>query len=95
VPLSETVSVADRRYFKNVLASGKLSSGEYHIARTTNKPTLNLGYPLKDDNGKVAAVIVAGFSLDYYRHIFDAYNLPQGASFALAKSDVLWTANPI
>ena len=83
VPLSETVSVADRRYFKNALASGKLSSGEYHIARTTNKPALNLGYPLKDNNGKVTAVIVAGFSLDYYRHIFDAYNLPQGASFAL------------
>ena len=83
VPLSETVSVADRRYFKNALASGKLSSGEYHIARTTNKPTLNLGYPLKDSAGKVTTVIVAGFSLDYYRHIFDVYSLPQGASFAL------------
>ena len=83
VPLQEAISVADRRYFKNALASGKLSSGEYHIARTTNKPTLNLGYPLKDNNGKVTAVIVAGFSLDYYRHIFNAYNLPRGASFAL------------
>ena len=83
VPLSEAVSVADRRYFKNALASGKLSSGEYHIARTTKKPTLNLGYPLKDHTGKVTAVIVAGFSLDYFRHIFDAYNLPKGASFAL------------
>ena len=83
VPLNEAVSVADRRYFKNALANGKLSAGEYHIARTTNKPTLNLGYPLKDHAGKVTAVIVAGFSLDYYRHIFDVYSLPQGASFAL------------
>lgn len=83
VPLSETVSVADRRYFRNALASGKLSSGEYHIARTTNQPTLNLGYPLKDPAGKVTAVLVAGFSLDYYRSLFDAYSLPKGASFAL------------
>lgn len=83
VPLHEAVSVADRRYFKNALTSGKLSSGEYHIARTTNKPTLNLGYPLKDRVGKVTAVICAGLSLEYYRHILDAYNLPKGASFAL------------
>jgi PAS domain S-box-containing protein len=83
VPLREAVSVADRRYFKNALTSGKLSSGEYHIARTSKKPTLNLGYPLKDDAGKVRAVVCAGLSLDYYRHIFDAYDLPKGASYAL------------
>jgi len=83
VPLKEIVSVSDRRYFKNALASGKLSSGEYHIARTTKKATLNLGYPLKDASGKVTDVICVGLSLDYYRHIFDAYNLPKGASFAL------------
>ena len=83
VPLQETVVVADRRYFQNALASGKLSSGEYHIARTSKKPTFNLGYPLKDHAGKVTAVICAGLSLDYYRHIFDTYNLPEGASFAL------------
>jgi PAS domain S-box-containing protein len=83
VPLTETVSVADRRYFKNALASGKLSSGEYHIARTSKKPTLNFGYPLHDHSGKVTAVICAGLSFDYYRHMFDAYKLPKGASFAL------------
>ena len=83
VPLNEAVSVSDRRYFKNALATGKLSSGGYHIARTSKKPTLNFGYPLKDDAGKVTAVIVAGLSLDYYLHIFDAYSLPKGASFAL------------
>jgi len=83
VPLKAAVSVADRRYFRNALASGKLSSGEYHIARTSNKPTLNLGYPLQDTAGKVTDVICVGLSLEYYRHILDTYNLPKGASFAL------------
>lgn len=83
VPLHEAVSIADRRYFKNALATGKLSSGEYHLARTSKKPTLNLGYPLKDNAGKVTAILVAGLSLDYYKHIFDNHNLPPGASFAL------------
>jgi len=83
VPLQEPVSVSDRRYFRNALASGRLSSGEYHIARTSKKPTFNLGYPLKDAAGRVTGVICAGFSLDYYRHILKASDLPKGASFAL------------
>jgi len=83
VPLTKVISVADRRYFINAMASGRLSSGEYHIARTTNKPTFNLGYPLTDSTGRVTAVICAGLSLDYYRTVFESYKLPQGASFAL------------
>lgn len=83
VPLKEAISVSDRRYFKNAVASGNLSSGEYHIARTSNKATFNLGYPLKDDNGKVTGVICIGLSLDHYKHILDVYKLPKGASFAI------------
>lgn len=83
VPLTEAVSVADSRYFQNALASGKLSSGEYDLAGASKKPTLNLGYPLKNNAGKAIGVICAGLSLDYYRHILDTYKLPKGASFAL------------
>lgn len=83
VPLKEIISVSDRRYFINALTSGNLSSGEYHIARTSGKPTFNLGYPLKDDSGNVNSVIVAGLSLEYYRHVFESYKLPKGASYVL------------
>jgi PAS domain S-box-containing protein len=83
LPMKEILSVSERRHFKNALASGKLSSGEYGIGRVSNKATLNLGYPLNDATGKVTAVICAGLSLDYYRQIFETYKLPQGASFAL------------
>jgi len=83
LPLKEVLSVSDRRYFKNALASGQLSSGEYNVGRVSNKSTFNVGYPLKDATVKVTAVICVGLSLDYYRKLFEAYNLPQGASFAL------------
>lgn len=83
LPLKEVNSVSDRRYFKNALSSGKLSSGEYQIGRVSKKATFSLGYPLKDDAGKVTSVICVGLSLDYYRNIFETYNLPKGASFAL------------
>lgn len=83
IPLTRPVSVADRRCFINALASGRLSSGEYHIARTSGKPTLNLGYPLKDASGKVTSVMFVGLNLDNYRRVFAAHNLPKGASFAI------------
>ncbi len=79
----ERVSVADRRYFINALASGNLSSGEYHIARISQKPTLSLGYPLRDDSGETTDVLVAGISLDYMRAAFEPNTLPNGASFAV------------
>ncbi len=83
VPLKGTVSVADRRYFRNALESGRLSSGEYVTGRATNKPTLNLGYPIMDASGKVRAVICAGLSFEYYRQIFKTHRLPRGASVAI------------
>src|SRR6185369_8938569 len=83
LPMKEVLSVSERRHFRNALTNGKLSSGEYMIGRVSNKATLNLGYPIKNATGKVTAVICVGLSLDYYRHIFEAYNLPQGTSFAL------------
>ena len=83
IPLSESISVADRRYFINALSSGRLSSGEYHIARTSKKPTLNLAYPLRNESGTATDVIVAGFALDYYRKVFNPGSLPPGASFAI------------
>jgi len=83
LPMKEVLSVSERRHFRNALARGNLSSGEYHIGRSSNKATFNLGYPLKDGAGKVTAVICVGLSLDYYRQIFDALKLPQGTSFAL------------
>ncbi|HIJ95569.1 MAG TPA: diguanylate cyclase [Desulfuromonadales bacterium] len=83
VPLRESISVSDERYFKNALARGTLSSGEYNIGRVTDKASFILGYPLMDEAGRVTSVICAALSLDYYQHIFRAFKLPQGSSYAL------------
>jgi len=83
VPLTDDVSVADRHYFQKALASGRLSSGDYEITKISKLGTLCLGYPLKDDAGKVTAVIGVSLSLEHYGHILDSYSLPKGASFAL------------
>lgn len=61
-PNSPRHSLADRRYFKEAVATGQFSSGEYAIGRVSGLPTLSFGYPFKDKHGAVRGVI--GVSLD-------------------------------
>ena len=58
------VPIADRRYFRNAMATGRLSSGEYIVSRMASQPTLNLCYPFKDEAGKISGVILVAFRLE-------------------------------
>ena len=83
VPYSNPVKIDDRRFFKNALASGILSSGEYQVGRVIKKPTFNLGYPYRNDDGSIAGVICAGIALEDYRILLKRTHLPKRADMAL------------
>jgi len=83
IPTKPPFIVADRRYFRNAISSGRLASGEYVISRATSKATFNLAYPMKDEHGNVTNVISVGFILDKYRYLLKQMNLPNGTSFVL------------
>ncbi|HEY6009234.1 MAG TPA: cache domain-containing protein, partial [Geobacteraceae bacterium] len=80
LPVKGPFNVADRRYFKNALASGQLSSGEYVISRATSKPIFNLGIPLKDDRGETIGVVGVALFLDRYRDLLARMQMPAGAN---------------
>jgi PAS domain S-box-containing protein len=94
VPVKPPFIVADRRYFKNALARGRLSSGEYVISRATSRPAFNVAHPLKDNRGETIGIISIGFVLDAFKHVLDRANLPPGSSFILLdhKGVVLYRA---
>jgi two-component system, cell cycle sensor histidine kinase and response regulator CckA len=75
--------IGDRRYFKNALGRGALSSGEYIVTRSTNRPGINLAYPVRDDHGTTIGVISINFHLDLYRQMLEGMKLPAGTSFTL------------
>jgi PAS domain S-box-containing protein len=83
VPVKPPFIISDRRYFKNALASGKLSSGEYVVSRAINRPTFNFSYPIKDEQGNATGVISVGFLLEKYTQFLERSILPKNASFAL------------
>ena len=80
LPVKRPFGVADRRYFRNVLATGQLSSGEYVVSRTTIKPAFNLAYPLKDDQGAIIGVISVSFGIERYRKLVERMHLPPWGS---------------
>ena len=83
LPTKPPFVVADRRYFKNAVASGRLAAGEYIISRATTRPSFNLGFPLKDDKGAVIGVIGVGFRLEQYRQLLARMHAPRGTSYVL------------
>ena len=83
VPFAGKVSIADRRYFREAVRTGKYSSGEYSTGRIYKRPDLNFGYPVKNAAGKIIAVIAVVFNLDHAQELFEKIALPPGASFSI------------
>ncbi|NVN99628.1 MAG: PAS domain S-box protein [Geobacteraceae bacterium] len=83
MPVKPPFIISDRRYFINTLASGQLSSGEYIVARATNRPSFTLGYPIKDTHGAITGVIAVGFLLEKYTRVLERSKLPNNSNFVL------------
>ncbi|UPU34472.1 ATP-binding protein [Geomonas paludis] len=76
-PIEKKINVADRRYFKNAIATGHLSSGEYQIGRISHKPSLNFGYPYWDSRGRLTGVICVSLDMQRYKDLLEQFR-PSG-----------------
>ena len=83
LPMNAPINIADRRYFRNALATGRFSSGEFNIGRVRNKPTIIFGYPLKDGSGRITDVAIVSLSSDRYDRYFQSAGLETEGSLAL------------
>jgi HD-GYP domain-containing protein (c-di-GMP phosphodiesterase class II) len=63
LPLTERVNIADRKYFMEALNAQDFSIGEYQVGRITHRISINLGYPVYGDNGKLTGVVFAALDL--------------------------------
>jgi len=83
VPFASKITIYDRRYFKNALASGQLSSGEFQISRATFKPSFLLGYPFKNNQGETIGVVGVEIPLANYSDLLKRTHLPNRADVTL------------
>lgn len=95
LPVSSTFNASDRRYFKNALSSGQISSGEFLLSRLTSQPTFNLASPFKNERNEIEGVFIIAFSLGNYTKTLLRSPLAGQASFMLLdhKGVVLYSSS--
>jgi signal transduction histidine kinase len=78
LPMTGQVFAGDRAYFRRAVESREFAIGEYQIGRITGKATVNFAYPVVDDAGYVAAVVVAALDLAWLNELASQAGLPPG-----------------
>ena len=94
VPSTTGLSFGDRRFFREALVSGKISSGEYSVGKILQAPLLSFGYPIKDRSGEVSNVMAIVFTLDRYSQFYNADYASPISSILLAdhKGTILYSS---
>ncbi len=69
----------DRVYFRQALETRSFAIGEYQIGRITRKATINFGYPVLDNTGRVRAVVFSALDLAWLGQLAAQAELPPGS----------------
>ncbi|MHB8668499.1 MAG: bifunctional diguanylate cyclase/phosphodiesterase [Burkholderiales bacterium] len=76
-PLQLPGNAADRKYFRDALATKDFAVGSYQIGRVTGKAVLIFAYPVLDAAGKVEAVLALAEDLRWLSRMLAIGRLPE------------------
>jgi PAS domain S-box-containing protein len=80
----EKISIADRKHFRQALASGAFTVGEYQVSRTLGVPVFPFATPLRDQDGRTVGVLTAAIALGPISKLFQTANLPPDSVVSVA-----------
>ena len=83
IPFTNTVNLADRPYIQRVLETRDFAGGDYQVGRISHKPSVNFGYPVLDDGGRLEGIVFAAIDLTWLNNLAKRVNLPYGASLTV------------
>lgn len=78
--VSGRVSLADRAWFRQALATRAFAVGEYVVGRVSGKPSVGVGHPIVDDAGNLEGVVWAGLDLDWLGRLAARTEMPPGTT---------------
>ena len=84
---SPSINVADRPYFRDVLAGSDFAVGRYAVGRGTGRASLHLAAPLREADGRLIGVLAVALSIDWLNADVAAMTLPAGSAVVLADTD--------
>ncbi len=77
------INAADRKYFREAVATGAFSAGEYAVSRSTGKSSLHFAHPVHDNTGALRAVVLAALDIDQFRTVVTRTQLPRNSVFVV------------
>jgi signal transduction histidine kinase len=89
VQAKNIVNLADRSHFRRAVHLKRFVAGGYVFGRVIQKHTVNLTYPVLDDDGKVKAVVFAALDLVNLDRFVADIQLPPGSLLLTADSEGL------
>ena len=89
------VSVTDRNWFQEAQSGEGITSGEFVTGRISGKPGMVFGYPVRDADGTLKAVLFASIQLDWFDKLIAEFKLPQGwNAFLLSDTGTVLSYHP-
>jgi signal transduction histidine kinase len=87
VDLGLPTNLAGKDYFQRTLQESDFSIGSYQIDQITGSPTINFGYPVRDEDDQTTSVVFASLNLNWLNQLVNQAQLPQGAALILLDSN--------
>ena len=94
-PGQTRVSVTDRNWFQEAQSGEGITSGEFVTGRISGKPGMVFGYPVRDADGTLKAVLFASIQSGWFDKLIAAFKLPQGwNAFLLSDTGTVLSYHP-
>lgn len=93
--LNKPINIKDKDWFKKTLDTNYFSLGSYEISQITGKPILMFGYPLRDNQEQVEAVLFYGLDLNHINEIISKMELPKESSLIITdRQGIILSSSP-
>jgi len=80
LPGTRPYSVADRPWFQDVVRTLDCTQGEFVVSRTTGRPVISLGCPVRDSAGRLSGVLGVATGFDWFDKHAASLNLSPNSS---------------
>ena len=89
------VNVADRSWFQRAVKTRAFASGDYQIGRITGRASINSGYPVFDNSGRISAIAMVALDLRWLSELGPTLGLPEGVTLTVIdRNGTILTRHP-
>ena len=96
IPFTPPVSVAQRSWFQRVISTRRFVVGDYQVGTITGKGTINVAYPILDEDRQIQAIVSAALDVSWLNQLLAEAQPSAGTTLSLIDRKARsWPITPI